>query len=277
MNTHASTIQTQIHPNGARPIHIGHHLREWRQRRHLSQLDLAGDAEISARHLSFVETGRAAPSREMVLRLAERLEVPLRERNVLLVAAGFAPAFPQRALDDPALKAARQAIDLVLKAHEPNPALAVDRHWNLVSANRMVAPLMGGIPQRLMAEPLNVMRLAFHPEGLASRTVNLAEWCAHLLERLHHQCEATADPELLKLYDDLRAFKIPARSAPITTDSVVVPFKMRYEGEVLSFISTTMVFGTPVDITLSELALETFFPADELTAARMRSIAARMD
>ena len=267
MNTHASTIQTQ----GAKPVHIGHHLREWRQRRHLSQLDLAGDAEISARHLSFVETGRAAPSREMVMRLAERLEVPLRERNVLLVAAGFAPAFPQRTLDDPALKAARQAIDLVLKAHEPNPALAVDRHWNLVSANRMVAPLMDGIPQRLLGQPFNVMRLAFHPEGLAARTVNLAEWCAHLLERLHHQCEATADPELLKLYDDLRAFKIPARSAPITTDGVAIPFKMRYEGEVLSFISTTMVFGTPVDITLSELALETFFPADELTAARMRA------
>src|ERR1700749_4223239 len=272
MNVHASTKTER-----ARPVHIGDHLREWRQRRHLSQLDLAGDADISARHLSFVETGRAAPSREMVLKLAERLSVPLRERNVLLIAAGFAPAFPQRALDDPALKSARQAIDLVLKAHEPNPALAVDRHWNLVSANRMVAPLMGGIPQRLMGEPLNVLRLAFHPEGLAPRTVNLAEWCAHLLERLHRQCEATADPELLKLYDDLRAFKIPARSAPITSDSVAIPFKMRYGGEVLSFFSTTMVFGTPVDITLSELALETFFPADELTAARMRGIAARMN
>jgi len=273
MNTHTSTVQT----DRAKPIHIGHHLREWRQRRHLSQLDLAGDAEISARHLSFVETGRAAPSREMVLKLAERLDVPLRERNVLLVAAGFAPAFPQRSLDDPALNAARRAIDLVLKAHEPNPALAVDRHWNLVSANRMVAPLLDGIPQRLLGQPFNVLRLAFHPEGLAPRTVNLAEWCAHLLERLHRQCEATADPELLKLYEDLKAFKIPARSAPVAADSVAIPFKMRYEGEVLSFISTTMVFGTPVDITLSELALETFFPADELTAARMRSIASRMD
>ena len=272
MNTHASTLQT----DRARLIHIGHHLREWRQRRHLSQLDLAGDAEISARHLSFVETGRAAPSREMVLRLAERLDVPLRERNVLLVAAGFAPAFPQRSLDDPALKAARQAIDLVLKAHEPNPALAVDRHWNLVSANRMVAPLLDGVPERLLGQPLNVLRLAFHPEGLAPRTVNLAEWCAHLLERLHRQCEATADPELLKLYDDLRASKIPARPAPLSTDSVAIPFRMRYEGEVLSFISTTMVFGTPVDITLSELALETFFPADDFTAERMRKIAAEM-
>src|ERR1700759_1621038 len=198
MNTHASTIETQR----AKPVHIGHHLREWRQRRHLSQLDLAGDAEISARHLSFVETGRAAPSREMVLRLAERLEVPVRERNLLLVAAGFAPAFPQRTLDHPALKAARQAIDLVLRAHEPNPALAVDRHWNLVSANRMVAPLMDGIPQRLMGQPFNVLRLAFHPEGLAPRTVNLAEWAGHLLERLPLQCEATCQSQVLKVLSD---------------------------------------------------------------------------
>src|SRR6201992_1381681 len=170
MNTHASTIQTQIHPNGARPVHIGHHLREWRQRRHLSQLDLAGDAEVSARHLSFVETGRATPSREMVLKLAERLEVPLRERNVLLVAAGSAPAFPQRSLDDPMLKSARQAIDLVLKAHEPNPALAYDRHWNLVTANRMVAPLLDGVPQRLLEQPFNILRLAFGPEGVGRTT-----------------------------------------------------------------------------------------------------------
>src|ERR1700751_1023275 len=259
-----------------KPAHVGDHLREWRQRRHLSQLDLAGDAEISARHLSFVDTGRAAPSRDMVLRLAERLEVPLRERNVLLVAAGYAPAFPQRSLDDPALKAARQAIDLVLKAHEPNPALAVDRHWNLVTANRMVAPLMDGIPERLLGQPFNVLRLAFHPEGLAPRTVNLAEWCAHLLERLHRQCEATADPELLKLYHDLKAFPIPARAGPLPTDNVAIPFKMRYEGDVLSFFSTTMVFGTPVDITLSELALETVFPADDVTAERIRKIAAEM-
>ena len=273
MNRHTPTAQTER----ARPIHIGDHLREWRQRRHLSQLDLAGDAEISARHLSFVETGRAAPSREMVLKLAERLDVPLRERNVLLVAAGYAPAFPQRTLDDPALKAARQAIDLVLKAHEPNPALAVDRHWNLVSANRMVAPLLEGVPQRLLGQPFNVLRLSFHPEGLAPHTVNLAEWCAHLLERLHRQCEATADPELLKLYEDLKAFPIPARRAPLSTDNVAIPFKMRHEGAVLSFFSTTMVFGTPVDITLSELALETFFPADDFTAERMRKIAHSLD
>src|SRR6201997_1057266 len=272
MNRHASALQTER----ARPIHIGDHLREWRQRRHLSQLDLAGDADISARHLSFVETGRAAPSREMVLKLAERLNVPLRERNVLLISAGFAPAFPQRPLDDPALRSARQAIDLVLKAHEPNPALAVDRHWNLVSANRMVAPLLDGVPQRLLGQPFNVLQMAFHPEGLAPRTVNLAEWCAHLLERLHRQCEATADPELIKLYHDLKAFPIPARAGPLSGDNVAIPFKLRQDGEVLSFFSTTMVFGTPVDITLSELALETFFPADDFTAERMRRIAAEL-
>lgn len=272
MNAHASTARVER----AKPLHVGEHLREWRQRRHLSQLDLALDAEISARHLSFVETGRAAPSREMVLKLAERLEVPLRERNVLLVAAGFAPAFPQRALDDPALRSARQAIDLVLKAHEPNPALAYDRHWNLVSANRMVAPLLDGVPERLLGQPFNILRLALHPEGLAPRTVNLAEWAAHLLERLHRQCEATADPELLRLYQDLKRYPIPARAAPVPADNVAIPFKLRHNGDVLSFISTTMVFGTPVDITLSELALETFFPADDLTAERLREMAASM-
>jgi transcriptional regulator with XRE-family HTH domain len=271
MNVHASAKTER-----AAPVHIGDHLREWRQRRHLSQLDLAGDADISARHLSFVETGRAAPSREMVLRLAERLDVPLRERNVLLIAAGFAPAFPQRALDDPALKSARQAIDLVLKAHEPNPALAYDRHWNLVSANRMVAPLLDGVPQRLLGQPFNILRLAFHPEGLAPRTVNFAEWAGHLLERLHHQCEATADGELLKLYQDLKSYPIPARPGPLSPDNVAIPFKLRHGGAVLSFISTTMVFGTPVDITLSELALETFFPADDLTARRLQEMAAHM-
>jgi transcriptional regulator with XRE-family HTH domain len=272
------SMQSAVAPFAkSKPAHVGDHLRQWRQRRHLSQLDLAVDAEISARHLSFVETGRAAPSRDMVLRLAERLDVPLRERNVLLVAAGFAPAFPQRGLDDPALKSARQAIDLVLKAHEPNPALAVDRHWNLVSANRMVLPLLEGIAPRLLGQPFNVLRLSFHPEALASRTVNLGEWCAHLLERLHRQCEATADSELIKLYHELKTYPIPARSAPLGPDTVAIPFKMRLDGDVLSFISTTMIFGTPVDITLSEIAVETFFPADEFTAERLRAMAAKLD
>ena len=264
---------------GSRPVHVGEYLREWRQRRRLSQLDLAGEAEISARHLSFVETGRAAPSRDMVLRLAERLDVPLRERNVLLVAAGFAPLFPNRTLDDPALAAARQAMEIVLKAHEPCPALAIDRHWNLVSANAMVAPLLDGVAPALLQPPLNVLRLAFHPDGLAPRTANLAEWCAHLLERLHRQIEATADPALVALRDELKTYPVPARRTPAANpvDSVAVPFQMTFGKGVLSFISTTMVFGTPVDVTLSELALETFFPADEGTAAAMREMAGAGD
>jgi len=211
-----------------------------------------------------------------VLKLAERLQVPLRERNVLLVAAGYAPAFPQRSLDDPALKLARAAIDLVLRAHEPNPALAYDRHWNLVSANRMVMPLLQGVAPRLLGQPLNILRLAFHPEALAARTVNLTEWCGHLLERVHRQCEATADPELIRLYEELKAYPIPARAMPLAADNVAIPLRLRHGGQVLSFISTTMVFGTPVDITLSELALETFFPADAQTAEAMRGMAAAL-
>src|SRR5260370_3170897 len=245
MNAHTATARAER----IKPVHIGDHLREWRQRRHLSQLDLAGDAEISARHLSFVETGRSAASRDMVLKLAERMNVPLRERNVLLVAEGYAPAFPQRSLDDPALKSAREAIDLVLRAHEPSPALAYDRHWNLVTANRMVMPLLKDIPARLLGQPFNILRLAFHPEGLAPRTVNLAEWSSHLLERLHRQCEATAAPELIKLFHELKAYPMPARSAPLSADNVAIPFKMRLEGEVLSFIRRSMTFCAPADLT----------------------------
>ena len=258
--------------------HVGEHLRQWRQRRRLSQLDLANEAEISARHLSFMETGRAAPSREMLLRLTEQLDVPLRERNVMLVAAGFAPAFAQRGLDDPALASARLAIETIMKAHEPYPAMVVDRHWNLVFANRMIAPLMEGVAPSLRQKQggvsANVLRIALHPDGLALRTVNLIEWRAHLLERLHRQCEATADAELIALHDELKRYPMPARSGPPlkVSDSVVVPFQLRLGSDVLSFISTTMVFGTPVDITLSELALETFFPADGRTAEKLQEM-----
>lgn len=265
--------------NTAQTGHVGEHLRQWRQRRHLSQLDLAMEAEISARHLSFMETGRSQPSREMLLRLAERLDVPLRERNVMLVAGGFAPAFPQRTLDDPAMKAACGAIEQVLKAHEPNPALAVDRHWNLVSANRMIAPLLGDAAPKLLQGRINVLRLGLHPDGIAARTENLHEWRAHLLERLHRQCEATADAELLALYDELKSYPVPPRSGPPVKvgDAVVVPFRLRVGDDVLSFMSTTMVFGTPLDITLSELALEAFYPADDATARKLREIAGSLN
>lgn len=256
--------------------HVGTHLREWRQRRRLSQLDLALSAEISARHLSFVETGRAQPSREMVLRLAERLEVPLRERNVLLVAAGYAPVFGERSLDDPAMKPARQAMELVLRGHEPYPALAIDRHWRLVRANAAVAPLLKGVAPALLKPPVNVLRLSLHPDGLASRIANLAQWRAHLLERLRCQVETTADPALIDLLKELKAYPGPGGPAAVhATDlgGIAVPFQLITEAGLLSFLSATTVFGTPVDITLSELALEAFFPADARTAEIIHGMA----
>lgn len=257
---------------------FGTHLREWRQRRRLSQLDLALEAEISARHLSFVETGRAQPSRDMVLRLADHLDVPLRERNVLLTAAGFAPAFAQRSLDDPALRAARNAVELVLKGHEPFPALAIDRHWTLVTANAAVAPLLAGASTALLKPPVNVLRLSLHPDGIAPRIANLAEWRSHLLERLRRQVETTADPVLVDLLRELRAYPAPRRLAPASqTDfgGVVVPFRLLTDAGELSFFSTTTVFGTPVEVTLAELALEAFFPADDATAEIIRGMAGK--
>ena len=255
----------------ARPV--GDLIREWRQRRRLSQLDLALDADISTRHLSYVETGRAAPSRAMVLHLAEQLEVPLRERNTLLTAAGFAPIYRERALDDPALQAAREAVDLVLRAHEPNPALAVDRHWNLISHNRPVLLLLHGVPPALLQPPLNVLRLSLHPEGLASKIVNLAAWRNHLFERLRHQIAVSADPVLAALLEELQGYPAPPGTEPheaFDASAVAVPLQMRTAAGVLSFISTITVFGTPIDITLSELAVETFFPADAATAQALR-------
>lgn len=253
---------------------VGALLRHWRQQRHLSQLDLALQAGISARHLSYMETGRALPSRAMVLRLAERLAVPLRERNVLLVAAGYAPLYRQRSLDDPALAAARTALELVLKGHEPYPALLVDRYWNLVSCNRAVPLLLQGLGLGL-AGPVNVLRLSLDPQGLAPHIANLGVWRHHLLERLQRQIEASGDPELVALAESLRALPAPQAAAagdgPLAPEaSVVVPFEVRSPWGPLAFISTVTVFGTPLDITLSELALETFFPADETTAHVLR-------
>jgi transcriptional regulator with XRE-family HTH domain len=256
---------------------VGEHLREWRQRRRLSQLALACDAEISTKHLSFLETGRAQPSREMVLRLAERLEVPRRERNMLLVSAGYAPVFAERPLADPALQAARRAVDLVLSGHEPYPALAVDRHWTMVTANSAVQRLLAGVDAAMLAPPVNVLRLSLHPDGLAPRIANLPEWRAHLLARLRRQIDVTADPVLVDLLNELSGYPKPAMPAarkPAPIDgSVVVPFRLAMDGGILSFISTTTVFGTPVDITLSELAIESFFPADAATAEALRRLA----
>jgi transcriptional regulator with XRE-family HTH domain len=255
---------------------VGTQLREWRQRRRLSQLDLASHADVSTRHLSCLETGRALPSREMVLRLADRLEVPLRERNRLLTAAGYAPLYREHALADPEMRAPAQAVQLVLRSHEPYPALAVDRHWTMLASNRMVPLLMEGLPPERVATPLNVLRLSLHPEGLAPRIVNLPQWRAHLLHRLRHQVAASGDPVLAALLEELRGYPVPGGEPiePVRSDGhVYVPLQLRTAAGVLSFISTITVFGTPTDITLSELALESFFPADEATAQALRSLA----
>ena len=253
---------------------VGDLLREWRQRRHLSQLDLALEADISTRHLSFLETGRSRPSRDMVLHLAERLDVPLRDRNLLLHAAGFAAVFPERPLNDPALEIARHAMDQILTGHEPYPALAVDRHWTLVASNAATTRLLGGVDEALLRPPVNVLRLALHPAGMAPRTENLAEWRAHLLSRLRHQIDVTNDPELIRLLRELRDYPAPdGGSLHVEPTAVVVPLRLITEMGILSFFSTTTVFGTPVDITLSELALEAFYPADAATAEALRRLA----
>lgn len=260
---------------------VGTLLRDWRQRRHMSQLDLACEADVSTRHLSFVETGRSQPSREMLLHLAELLDVPLRERNALLVAGGFAPVFPERRLDDPALAPARTAVDLVLAGHEPNPAIAVDRHWTLVAANRAARRLLSGVDARQLQPPVNVLRLSLHPEGLASRIANYAEWRAHVLSRLRRQVDLTADPVLMELANEIAGYPAPRgadgahRIADDRYAGVVVPMRLVSDAGVLSLFGTVTVFGTPIDITLSELAVESFFPADAPTAEILRRLAER--
>jgi transcriptional regulator with XRE-family HTH domain len=242
-------------------------LRQWRERRRMTQLDLALEAQVSARHLSFVETGRARPSREMLLHLSERLDIPLRERNVLLVAAGFAPLFPENPLGGEALEAARRAVDLVLEAQKPLPAFALDRHWNIIASNGALPEIYADVRPELMRAPVNALRLTLHPEGLAPRIVNLAEWRAHLLARLRRQIELSADPALAALLRELSGYPAPPE-APASAPAVLVPFRIAHPSAgPLSFFSTTTVFGTPLDITLSELAIESFFPADAATAA----------
>ena len=257
--------------------HVGHHLRDWRQRRRKSQLDLACQANISTRHLSFVETGRALPSREMVLHLAEELEIPMRERNVLLVAAGYAPMFMERSLDDPALASARAAIDLILEGQKPYPAFAVDRHWNVVASNRALPVLYEGVADFLLQSPVNGMRLSLHPEGIAPKVTNFAEWREHLLLRLRQQVSITADPVLIELLREVNGYPPPRHAAPPkhprdAAPEILVPLSVETRVGHLSFLSTTMIFGSPVDITLSELALECFFAADPETDRIVRSL-----
>lgn len=262
----------------ATPITAGMLVREWRQRRRMSQLDLALDAEISQRHLSFIESGRSSPSRDMVLRLAERLSVPLRQRNRMLVAAGFAPIYGERGLQDEAFKPALAAVELVLRGHEPYPAIAVDKGWNMVLANASIAPFLQGIDEAdLLTPPVNVLRLSLHPKGLAPRIVNLEEWRTHLIERLKIQIEASGDPALEALEKELSSYPGRPRGNGKAYDpaaNVAVPLRLNMDGTMLSFISTITVFGTPLDVTLSELAIESFFPADTETGAFLRRMAA---
>jgi transcriptional regulator with XRE-family HTH domain len=256
---------------------VGGLIRQWRQRRRLSQLDLACDAGISTRHLSFVETGRAQPSRDMLLHLSEQLDVPVRERNVLLVAAGYAPIFPERPLEHPALAAARAAVDLVLERQKPYPAFALDRHWRVVASNAALPQLYDGVAPELMKPPVNAMRLSLHPRGLAPRIANLGEWRAHLFFRLRRQVELTADAVLIDLLREVGNYPGPAGPPVQVTGlehEIAVPFQIRTTGGPLSFFSMTTVFGTPVDVMLSELALELFFPADDETARSVERIAA---
>lgn len=253
---------------------VGPLLRDWRERRRLSQLDLALEAGISTRHLSFVETGRSKPSPEMVLHLAEQLQVPLRDRNQLLLAAGYAPLYAERELDDPALAPVRDALGRLLDAHEPFPAIAVDRQWNLVASNGALGPLLEGVAPELLQPPVNALRLALHPDGMAPRILNLGAWRAHLLERLTRQIALTNDPTVGRLRDELLAYPGATSNdferAP-TAGDVMVELRLAGEDGVLTFFSTVTTFGTAVDITVSELSIEAFFPADAATADALRA------
>jgi transcriptional regulator with XRE-family HTH domain len=256
---------------------IGTLIRDWRLRRRFSQFDLARDAEISTKHLSFLETGRSLPSRDMLLHLAERMAVPLRDRNVMLRAAGFTPSYQERSLDDPDFRPARRSIDLILSMHAPNPALAVDRHWTMVAANNAINNLIADVDPLLLTPPVNFVRLCLHPAGLAPRIVNLVEWRRLMIERLRRQIEATGDPALAHLVEEVLDYPLPlgltGRKKPTDHEIVAIPFRLATVHGPLSFISTTTVFHTPVDITLSELAIEALFPADQATASVMRRLA----
>ena len=251
----------------ASPV-FGDLLREWRVRRRLTQLDLALQAEVSTRHLSFVETGRSTPSRQMVLHLAEQLDVPLRARNELLLAEGFAPVYGRRAFQDPDMAAVRSAVELVLAGHEPFPALAVDRSWQLVAVNRSIGPFLEGVAAELLEPPVNVLRLSLHPAGLAPRILNLPQWRAHVLHRLDREVHLTGDPGLAALRRELAG--LPGGTDRTPPNGIAVPLRIRHDDGVLSFISTITTFGTAVDLTAAELSIEAFLPADGETADALR-------
>ena len=253
-------------------------LRQWRQRRRLSQLDLAIAANVSSRHVSFVETGRSRPTSDMILRLAEHLDVPLRDRNTLLLAGGYAPAYPEHGLAEPELKAVRQALKHVLDGHLPYPAVLVNRWWELLDANAGIALFTGQVSPALLEPPVNVLRLSLHPDGMAPRIANLPEWRAHLLTRLHRQAQASGDPRLAGLHEELSGYpggesEGESQPPPAPAD-VVVPLRYRASDQELSFLSITAMVGTPLDVTVEELVIESFYPADDRTARALRGSSA---
>jgi transcriptional regulator with XRE-family HTH domain len=257
---------------------IGQLLREWRERRGRTQLDLALDAGVSARHLSFVETGRSRPGAEVILRVADQLQIPLRERNQLLLAAGYAPAFPERSLQDPQLAPVQQALDLILTGHEPYPAVVVDRGWHLVAANSPMRAIASLIDPGLLAAPVNVMRVGLHPHGLSKRIVNLGEVHAYFVGRLERQVAMTADPQLAALLEEVARYPAPEYHHDPALDAaagrIVTPqIRLRGpEGRELAFFATVATFGTAAEVTTSELSIELAFPADTATAEALRSL-----
>jgi transcriptional regulator with XRE-family HTH domain len=259
-----STATTQVGQSGVL-------LRSWRERRRLSQLDLALRAGVSARHVSFIETGRAQPSRAMLDRLGEHLEIPLRDRNQILISAGYAPAYPQNDLDTDAMTQVREALDQLLASHEPYPAVVVDRRWDLVTGNHSALGLLEGVDPQLLTPPINTLRLTLHPGGLASRLVNLAEYREHLLARLRRLVMTTGDEDLSDLYQELVAYPAPCPPpTPIGNPEIFVPMRLRQNGQELAFFSTITTFGTALDVTLAELVIESFFPADPETSRFLR-------
>jgi transcriptional regulator with XRE-family HTH domain len=254
--------------------HVGTLLRRWRERRRLSQLELANAAEVSARHVSFIETGRSAPSAAMIIRLAEQLDVPMRERNVLLLAAGYAPAYPQTPLQSPEMAPLREILDTLLAGYEPYPALVFDAQYDLVAANQAVSLLLDGITGELVEPPINIMRLALHPDGLAPRVVNFHQVRAHLLARIARHLDTWQSAQLRDLYDEVRTY--PVDSAGDVSDgpesAFALPLRLRHDDVELSFISTVSTFNTPLDVTVSELGIETFLPADPQTAKALERI-----
>ncbi|MFL5995252.1 MAG: helix-turn-helix domain-containing protein [Streptomyces sp.] len=260
---------------------VGPLLRAWRERRRVSQLELALRADSSARHISFVETGRSRPSEEMILRLAEHLDVPVRERNALLLAAGYAPHYPETPLDSPQLESLREGMERLIQGYEPYPALVVDAMYDVLAANRGVALLMDGVPEHLLRPPLNVMRLTLHPQGLAPRIRNLPEWRGHLLAQMERQIALHRSEPLRALYDEVAAYPAPKTAIgteppePEPAGSVpyfALPMRIEHEGRVLSFVSSISTFNTPMDVTVAELAIETLLPADPATVKYLHSL-----